>query len=286
MTSYKFKGTEYISDGFGLRPFFARAPLDNDYGALLPRKLKAWKDASYAQPKAVNFSHEVTADNATAITLTYEYPGVNATWKVKYTINENGKISVDNHFDATRNQLPLIFRVGMRMQLPGSVVNAEYYGRGPLENYADRKTSMFVDRYKSPIIDMAAKYVFAQENGHHVDTRWLALTQKSGAGLLFASDKNFEFNVSNYLLETISNGDDWNNDAPVGTAPVNKHINAYKPSDKVDLFIDYRMQGVGGNNSWGELPLEQYRIVPKNTDISYSFTIIPVNNTKEIDKIF
>ena len=286
MTSYKFKGTEYISDGFGLRPFFARAPLDNDYGAQLPRKLKAWKDASYAQPKAVNFSHEVTADNATAITLTYEYPGVNATWKVKYTINENGKISVDNHFDATRNQLPLIFRVGMRMQLPGSVVNAEYYGRGPLENYADRKTSMFVDRYKSPIIDMAAKYVFAQENGHHVDTRWLALTQKSGAGLLFASDKNFEFNVSNYLLETISNGDDWNNDAPVGTAPVNKHINAYKPSDKVDLFIDYRMQGVGGNNSWGELPLEQYRIVPKNTDISYSFTIIPVNNTKEIDKIF
>ena len=104
--------------------------------------------------------------------------------------------------------------------------------------------------------------------------------------MLFASDKNFEFNVSNYLLETISNGDDWNNDAPVGTAPVNKHINAFKPSDKVDLFIDYRMQGVGGNNSWGEWPMEPYRIVPEKTDISYSFTIIPVNNTKEIDQNF
>lgn len=284
--SYKFKGTEYIKDGFGPRPFFWRAPLDNDYGAGMGKRLKAWKDASYTNPKAINMTQEVSEGKPTTISITYDYPDANATWNVKYTISESGKITVDNKFNATRNELPLIFRVGMRMQLPNHVVNAEYYGRGPLENYEDRKTAMFVDRYKSPIADMVAKYVFAQENGHHVDTRWLALTQKSGNGLLFASNNDFEFNVSNYLLEDIDNGDDWHNDAPRLTAPEKKHYNAYQPSDKVDLFIDYRMQGVGGNNSWGKWPLEEYRIVPKNTDISYSFTIIPINSVKDIDKQF
>ena len=284
ITSYKQKGTEYISEGFGPRPFFWRAPLDNDYGAGMSKRLRSWRDASYTEPQANNVTQEVKDGKLATIRFTYDYTNLNATWNVEYIISGNGRIKVNNQFNATRNELPLIFRVGMRMQLPGKFVNAEYYGRGPLENYSDRKTAMFIDRYKSPIIDMVSKYVFAQENGHHVDSRWLALTQKSGVGLLIASDNTFEFNVSNYLLETIENGEDWHNDAAVGTAPINKHINAYKPSDKVDLFIDYRMQGLGGNNSWGEWPLEPYRIVPKNTNISYSFTIIPINSEKEIDK--
>ena len=130
-------------------------------------------------------------------------------------------------------------------------------------------------------------YVLTQENGHHTDTKWLTLSTKSGKAILFASDKgNFEFNASNILLETIDNGDDWHNDAPRATAPDKKHCNAFTPSDKVDLFIDYRMQGVGGNNSWGAWPEPQYRIVPKDTNISYSFTIMPLNNVKEIDKLF
>jgi len=129
------------------------------------------------------------------------------------------------------------------MQMPGTFVNAEYYGRGPLGNYCDRKTASFVDRYRSPIIDMVDKYVLTQENAHHTDAHWLAITNKSGKGFVFAADQTFEFNVSNYLLETLSNGDDLLNDAPVGLAPERKHVNAYKASDKVDVFIDYRMQG-------------------------------------------
>lgn len=285
MTSYKYKGTEYISDRFGFRPFFWRAPLDNDYGARMPLRLKAWENASYQQAKAENL--KVTDGKETVISYNYSYPEANASWSVSYTIFDDGRIKVMNHFDATKNEeLPLIFRVGMRMQMPGNFVNAEYYGRGPIGNYIDRKTAAFVDRYKSPIIDMVDKYVFTQENAHHTDASWLAVTDKSGKGVLFAADDTFEFNVSNYLLETLSNGDDWHNNAPRGMAPEKKHINAYKPSDKVDVFIDYRMQGVGGNNSWGQLPEEPYRIVPKNTDIRYGFTIIPIDRASEIDSCF
>ncbi len=286
ITSYKQKGIEYISEEFGPRPFFWRAPLDNDYGAGLGKRLNDWKDASYNVPQAQNVSQKLIDGKTAEISFTYNYEKLNATWNVRYLISENGRIKVENSFNATKNELPLVFRVGMRMQLPSNFVNAEYYGRGPIENYSDRKTAMFVDCYQSPVSKMGAKYVFAQESGHHVDTRWLALTQKSGAGLLFASDDVFEFNATNYLLEDIDNGNDWHNDAARLTAPEKKHYNAYQPSDKVDLFIDYRMQGVGGNNSWGKWPLEEYRIVPKNTDISYSFTIIPINSVKDIDKQF
>lgn len=286
ISSYKQKGTEYICEGFGPRPFFWRAPLDNDYGTNIFKHLTDWKEASYNVPRATDFSHQLIDGKTAEINFTYRYEKQNATWSVKYLISDNGRIKIENRFNATDNKLPLIFRVGMRMQLPAHIVNAEYYGRGPIENYSDRKTAMFVDRYKSQISDMVTKYVFTQENGHHVDTRWLALTRKSGSGLLFASDDVFEFNVSNYLLEDIDNGSDPNRDTPRLTAPVKKHINAYKQSDKVDLFIDYRMQGVGGNDSWGQLPLEKYLIVPKNTDISYSFTIIPINGVKDIDKQF
>ena len=285
MTSYRYKGTEYISEGFGFRPFFWRAPIENDYGARTPLRLKAWETASYQNLTAENF--KISNGEETVISCQYLYPEVNATWNIRYTIFHDGRIKVDNHFDATKNSdLPLIFRVGMRTQMPGNFVNAEYYGRGPFGNYCDRKTAAFIDRYRSPIIDMVEKFVLAQENAHHVDASWLAITDRKGKGVLFAADNTFEFNVSNYLLETISNGNDLQNDAPRGTAPEKKHVNAYKASDKVDLFIDYKMQGVGGNNSWGRLPEEPYLIVPKNTNVQYGFSIIPIDNVSKIDAYF
>ncbi|HPD87730.1 MAG TPA: glycoside hydrolase family 2, partial [Proteiniphilum sp.] len=158
--------------------------------------------------------------------------------------------------------------------------------RGPWENYSDRKSSTFLNSYSAPVSEMVTRYVLPQENGHHTDAQWLALTRKSGSGLLFVADDQFEFNVSNYLLETITNGETLNNDAAAGTVPLNKHINDYQPSDRVDLFIDHRMQGVGGNNSWGKLPLEEYLIRPKKETVSYGVTLIPIKNRKEIERYF
>ena len=282
--SYQVNGTEYVNEGFGLRPFFWRAPIDNEYGARLPRRLSAWKDASYQDLKAENFN--VNKGNTTTISYNYSYPQTKAENMVTYTIYNDGTIRVDNSFDASKSETELIPRIGMRMQLPANIVNAEYYGRGPWGNYEDRKTSTFIDRYISPINEMVTKYVLPQENAHHTDANWLAVTQRSGNGLLFVADDVFQFNVSNYLLETVSNGESLNNDAAVGDALRNKHINDYVPSDKVDLFIDFRMQGVGGNNSWGKLPLEEYLIRPASTPVSYGFTIIPIQNTKQINNFF
>ncbi len=284
LTSYQVDGTEYIEKGAGPRPFFWRAPIDNDYGARLPQKLSAWKEASYRVPKAENL--KITTGDKTILTYRYSYPEAGASNEVVYTLYDNGAMHISNTFDARTSGTELIPRIGMRMQLTGELVQADYYGRGPWENYADRKNATFLDRYSSPISEMVTRYVLPQENGHHTDSRWLALTLKSGRGLLFVADDQFEFNVSHYLLETISNGESLNNDAPAGTAPRNKHINDYRPSDMVDLFIDHRMQGVGGNNSWGKLPLEEYLIRPLKSTVTYGFTLIPIKNRKEIDRYF
>jgi beta-galactosidase len=284
LTSYQIDGTEYINEGVGPRPFFWRAPNDNDYGARLPKRLSAWREASYREPVAENL--RITQGETTTISYRYNYPEVGAINEVTYTLYDNGTIHISNQFDASASKTELIPRIGMRMQLTGKLVQADYYGRGPWENYADRKSSTFLDRYSSPVSEMVTRYILPQENGHHTDTRWLALTQKSGKGLLFVSDDLFEFNVSNYLLETVSNGESLNNDAPAGTAPRNKHINDYRPSDLVDLFIDQRMQGLGGNNSWGKLPLEKYLIRPGKSKVTYGFTLIPIGNRREIDRHF
>ena len=284
MTSYKYRNTEYVNNGFGLRPFFWRAPIDNDYGANFPRKLRDWHTASYQDLKAENFKVENGA--STTISYSYSYPDANSSAHVKYTIYNDGTISVENTLDASKAEMDFIPRIGMRMQLPASVVNAEYYGRGPWENYSDRKTSTFIDRYQSPIADMVTKYILPQENGHHTDASWLALTERSGRGLLFVADDTFEFNASNYLLETISNGETLNNSSAVGDAPRNKHLNDYKPSQLVDLFIDYKMMGVGGNNSWGAIPMDDYLIKPSSTPVTYRFTIIPISKVSEIDNYF
>ena len=283
MTSYKYRNNEYINNGFGLRPFFWRAPIDNDYGANFPQKLSSWSTASYQELKAEGFKVENGA--ATSISYNYIYPEANSTVQVSYTIHNDGTIRVENTF-VSESEMELIPRIGMRMQLPSSVVNAEYYGRGPWGNYSDRKTSTFIDRYQSPIADMVTKYVLPQENDHHTDVNWLSLTQRSGRGLLFVADDTFEFNASNYLLETISNGESLNNNSAVGDAPRNKHLNDYKPSQLVDLFIDYKMMGLGGNTSWGHWPLEDYLIKPNSTPVTYGFTIIPINKTSEIDSYF
>ena len=283
IVSYKHKGTEYVNDEFGLRPFFWRAPLDNDYGANLPVKLKAWKDASYQLPKAENLKVS-NANGAVEVSLSYNYQQTKSRWNVNYMIMNDGKVEVRNYFDARNSDLPLIFRVGMRMQLPSQFTEVEYYGRGPHSNYMDRKTSTFIDRFKSNISKMYEKYVFAQESGHHIDAKWLLLSTKDGKGLLISTTEQFEFNVSDVLLETIDNGIKRDNDAAVGTFPDRKHNNAYKGSDRIDLFIDYKMQGVGGNDSWGALPEEAYRIIPKNTPVDYTFSMLPIDNVRNVDK--
>lgn len=166
-------------------------------------------------------------------------------------------------------------RVGMRMQIPLKFKNLTYFGRGPWENYRDRRSSAFHGEYSFDATGMYEPYIRPQENNHRTDVRWFSLTDKSGNGIMFVANKTFEINVSSYPMETFDSGDDIYNAHPVSETMHHRHNNDPQPGKSVDIFIDYRMMGVGGDNSWGALPLEEYLIKADQTPINYGFSIVP-----------
>lgn len=276
LTSYRYHNQEYILNGQGPRPFFWRAPTDNDYGAQLPVRLKPWKEASYQEPQATSFN--VAQGEATIVRVGYTYHQTGAKWDITYTVFADGVIKVSNDFVAEDTKVPMIPRIGLRMQLPSTLTALTYYGRGPEENYSDRYTSQFVGQYTLPVKDLYEPYVRPQENNHRTDVYWCALTRQSGGGLLFVANRTFEMNASNYPLETLDSGDAIDNDAPRTDKTDHRHLTDPKPEKLVDLFIDYRMMGLGGDNSWGALPHDEYLLRPgKEHAAHYEFTIIPFN---------
>lgn len=300
LVSYKYKGTELIDGRNGLHPFFWRAPIDNEYGAGIPEKNAAWKEISYRPAVAENFtvrtergfrridvngfSKEMAAEYS-IVSCSYNYPETGASWYVTYRIYDNGKIDVTNDFYG-KNGGTYIPRVGMRMQMPKDFCNFTYFGRGPWESYNDRKTSCFIDRYAFDTNDLVEKYVRPQENNHRTDIRWFTLTNKKGNGLLFVAHDTFEANVSSYPLETFDSGMSIYNNQPItaDTPEIHRHINDIKKGKTTDIFIDYGMTGLGGDDSWGALVHEEYRIKP-DSKFSYSFSIYPIEKKTNVDEL-
>ena len=291
LVSYRYKKQEYIHNGQGPRPFFWRAPTDNDYGAKLPIRLKAWKEASYQEPKAESFN-VVRDKDITAVKVTYRFPQTDARWDITYKVYGNGVIKVDNHFVAENAQTPMIPRVGLRMQLPARITSLTYYGRGPEENYRDRRTSQFIGEYTSGIQDMYEPYVRPQENGHRTDTRWVELTRKGGKGLLIRADSTIGFNALRNSVEdfdseeAISRPRQWTNFTPEEVANHNEekaknvirrmtHVNDITPRNFVEVCIDMKQQGIAGYDSWGDRPLPEHTL-PANKEYHWGFTLMPV----------
>lgn len=298
LVSYKYKNNEMIHEGNGLKPFFWRAPIDNEYGAGIPKKNEMWKEASYKDLKAENFTVSVEKGFRTimangfrkemvaeysVVSCTYSYPETGASWDVAYRVFDNGKIEVSNNFYGDKGGI-YIPRVGMRMNMPEEYSTFRYFGRGPGENYCDRKTSCFVGEYTFQTSDLVEKYVRPQENGHRTDVRWFTLTNKKGTGLLFVANDTFETNVSAYPLETFDSGMDIYNNQPVTEKTDHRHICDIRKGNMTDVFIDYGMTGLGGDDSWGALVHEKYMIKP-DCKISYSFSIYPVEKKTDINNL-
>ena len=277
ITSYKYDNVEMIKDGKGPRPAFWRATTDNDYGWQMPKVCAGWKDASDKELNADKVEVKKNDDSSVNVEVVYNYAGVASTWKTIYTVYEDGILKVHNSLITTGEKEPVIPRIGMKMQLPVQFENVQYYGRGPMENYWDRNYCANVGRYETKVKDLYVPYVRPQENGHRTDTRWLALYNDDNKGLLIVADSLVGFNALNNPVEDFDAGPD---------KDVNlKHINDIVPKDLVELHIDYKMMGLGGDDSWGATPHKQYTLYPSKKGYEYGFTIIPFNGKKEINKL-
>ncbi len=281
LTSYQFKGQEYILNGEGPKPNFWRAPIENDYGYNGPVKMKEWRTVSdtVASPNWFRV-------NGNVISVEYDYPQAGASWKATYTVFDNGVIKVNNSVRTEERDVEFkwIPRVGMRLKMPVDFVNLSYYGAGPEENYIDRRTSQFIGEYSAKVADMYFPYIRPQENEHRTNVRWMTLSTKNGNGWLVVPNDKMEFNASNYLREDLDNGDEIRNGWAVYKDQQKLHATDPRPQQLVDVFLDHGMTGIGGDNSWGATPHEWDRI-KTGEEINYSFTLVPYNkNFKSLIK--
>jgi len=172
--------------------------------------------------------------------------------------------------------------MGMQMQLSEDFTNLKWFGRGPHENYIDRKTSADIGLYESTVADQYVPYIRPQENGYKTDVRWLSLTDDNGTGILVSGDPLICFSALNYThddFESPGKLSQFRKDAK----SANTHTVDLKPRDLVNLNVDLGQMGVGGDDSWGATIHPQYRLREKRYE--YSFRIRPVTKEDDILKL-
>ena len=268
MPDYNVNGATLLGGPFEstLRPNFWRAVTDNDMGAGLQQKLKVWRNPVM---NLTSFGVDKKASNKSQVTVVarYDMPEVHATLTLTYEIHANGVLCVTQGiaFDDSYTEIPEMLRFGMVMELDYGMDNSEFYGRGPIENYADRRYSQRLGIYRQTADEQFYPYIRPQETGTKGDIRWWCQTDNHGNGFKVTSDKPFYASALRYSVYTLDEGDEKHQRHP---SELKEH------SPFLFLTLDSEHCGVGGIDSWGARPLEQYRI-PAH-DRTCSFTITPI----------
>jgi beta-galactosidase len=257
MTSYSWRGTELLTGP--ARPDFWRAPVDNDRGAKLDRKLRAWRDAGkhFEVDKA-----ELDLDDSLAVpTAQIRYSGRLATlgntkYEISYDVDATGLVTIEIRYEPTDEKAaPMLPRFGTLWTLNGSLDQVTWYGRGPWPTYSDRKQAP-IGIYSGPVADQFIHYSRPQENCNKVDVRWVAVTNSSGVGLLATGRPALSVGISEFSAEQMEKAD---------------YDFQLEPHNRTYLNLDLVQMGVGGNDSWGSTAMPAY-LLP-NQHYHYEFTI-------------
>jgi beta-galactosidase len=270
-----------------LKPNFWRAPTENDFGNYMQDWAKAWREAG---DNRVLESIGVVDEERDRVEIESSWRFTDnegrpvARWRTVYTVRSSGEIHVSNQMEK-EDGMPVIPRLGMNLELVRALDRVAWFGRGPFENYSDRKVAANVGLYQNRVEDHYVAYVRPQENGYKTDVRWLALHDGKNSGLLFRADELISFGVhhnrqQDFIPEKKTAITREDGPEPEYTEKRNNpHINDIVPRDLVSLDIDLGQMGVGGDTSWGLRTLQEYSLNQKG--YRYGFTIRPFNPLEE-----
>ena len=193
------------------------------------------------------------------ISTDHQLPTVSANVRTIYTIHANGQLHVQCNLQLSDKSPPLP-RFGVTLGVASKFDQVAFYGRGPHENYWDRKRGAALAQYTMPLKDLPFDYVRPQENGNREDCRWLRLSSPTGQQLRVLGDPTFCFSAWPYTLDTL--------DAAA-------HTTDLAPAGHTTLNIDYRQRGVGGDDSWSHRaePLRKYKLTEDRYE--FAFTLAP-----------
>lgn len=229
LTRYDVNGQKLLAEGCTLKPTFWRALTNNDRAANGEKQFAQWEKPTYT---LVALKTEKVKSNSTqrtdiCVTAQYELKEQNVALSICYTINEGGVMKVEQTITPNdETAVPLALRYGMTLQMPVDMCQSEYFGRGPLENYADRKASQFVGQYKYNVAQAQCPYTPYQAWGNHCDVRYWRQTNAQGLGLEVSSAATF--GASAYLAKTLLSA--------------------------IDLHIDLKQSGVNEMVNVGQYP--------------------------------
>ena len=254
-----YDGLDVIFEGQGPKLNWYRSINNDKYAD------QDYYETTYDQQK---FDYEI-ADNGQSIKITSEVyadiannKSTQIPYKIAYTVYSDGNIAVDGTFESPSKD-EVIHRLGLQMQVSPDLQMVNWYGRGPQENYQDRKTSAFFGIYKNTIEAMASEhYLRAQSMGNREGVRWLKITDEKGKGMKIMGSDHLSFTALHY------------NDPELWGAMHDFALSEIK-KPQTYLTLDCLQEGVG-NASCGPITLEKYR-VPSNETLSYSFMISPVD---------
>jgi len=268
LQSIKYDGVEMLNSPLEMN--FWRAPVDNDLGAWKADKKEdsvqffIFREAAN-EFELKDFTYSKTRSKSVKFIYTFYHTNLQATNTLTYEVNTSGAIHVSAKMIAdSLERLEYLPRYGVSIELDDEYNKIEYYGRGPFENYIDRKFSSHVGRYTASAEDFYVPYIRPQENGYRTDSKELKLTNDQGKGLQISSLKGLGFSVQKNPQSDFDN--------------TFRHSSDIDPTDIIYLTIDHAQIGVGGNNSWHKsgLALPHYRIDPEKCE--YSFSISPIKN--------
>ena len=256
LTRYDVNGQKLLAEGGTLKPTFWRALTNNDRAANGEKQFAQWEKPTYT---LVALKTEKVKSNSTqrtdiCVTAQYELKEQNVALSICYTINEGGVMKVEQTVTPNdETAVPLALRYGMTLQMPVDMCQSEYFGRGPLENYADRKASQFVGQYKYNVAHAQCPYVPYQAWGNHCDVRYWRQTNALGLGLEVSSAATF--GASAYLAKTLPSA--------------------------IDLHIDLKQSGVNEMVNVGQYPemiTDTRVLLHKQT---FTFWLNPIMNNVE-----
>ncbi|MFA6835939.1 MAG: glycoside hydrolase family 2 TIM barrel-domain containing protein [Fibrobacteraceae bacterium] len=266
ITDYKINGTQIIKDG--PIPNFWRAPTDNDKGNGMENRCSKWQ---YAGRDRVINSSKVTTVSTTETRIDFDISlskAGNSKMSMSYTIYGSGDIIVEYTLtpDASMSEIP---NVGTLFTIPSGFEKVTWYGKGPNENYIGREEGSYMGIYSTYADSMTVPYMEIGETGQRTNVKWATLTNGSGIGLMVVGSPRMEFSAQHYTPQQLTEVKlPWN----------------LKRDKDITLRVDYRQMGLGGVNSWGAKPLDEYMNFSKNT-YKHKFRLSPLRGKLEDQSI-
>ncbi|MEO1514491.1 MAG: glycoside hydrolase family 2 TIM barrel-domain containing protein [Bacteroidota bacterium] len=249
-------GEEYLASP--IRPNFWRAPVDNDFGNGMPERTAVWRRASQSH-QLLHWSVAEQEDGWLVHTK-LGFEGISATVDLSYRIHQQW-FEIKGHFVPGDDELPELPRIGLQLLLHPRLKNMEWYGRGPFENYPDRKAAASVGLYRGTVADQYHPYIAPQENGNKEEVRFARFLDDQGKGLQIKGQPHFGMTALPFCPEDLSRqsrGSLHSIDCVIG--------------EQISLCIDHRQMGVGGIDSWMSHPLDKYRIEPEEMTFGFAWS--------------